>query len=186
MRSIIKSRPRLTHATNLATVKSGTREQNRFYVMEWPRNKDVPRELSDWLAFLLMFGILDEVDRLLNDSEICSVRYNLGAFLNDRFQADQDPKHKPLFPYYPQIITIQKVGVPGNGNFNVWVDGHLTSMIRNGFARGRKIYSKAYNRKSYNVSRLLATSNDDVLQTAMRFPHAPRQYFWFSGLISSN
>lgn len=169
--------PHKTLATNLAKVKGGTKERKGIYVLGWPRDKAIPEEYSDWLAYLLIHGILDAINYKLEDSDVVSVRYNLTALQAKR-------SIEPLFPSYPQMIVIQKVGPSKNGSFNIWIDDQLSCMIRNGIAYGEKVYSKAYDRCSYTISRLLATIDEDLQSALNRFPHAKRFYYWFEGIES--
>lgn len=169
MRSITHLTPQKTEAINLAKVDTTVR--SRICVIGWSRNNSIPDEYSDWLTFLLIHHILDQADYELEEGDTLSVRYNLAALQAERTNII------PLLSYYPQIITIQKVGNFGDGCFNIWVDDKLTSLVRNGYAYGKKIYSKAYDRCAYNVSRILATKDDDIFAVMNRFPHSSHNYF---------
>ncbi|MBQ3408174.1 MAG: hypothetical protein IJH12_03095 [Clostridia bacterium] len=104
------------------------------------------------------------------------VRYNLVAFQLERTD------FLPLFPIYPQVIILQKIGDEESKNFNVWVDGVMSSMIRNGNAYGKRINAKQYARSLYNISRMLSTLDDDMIDSVKIFPHARHHFYWNSNV----
>ena len=132
--------------------KRKKREHNAYAVMGWPNGTPIPSELSDWLAYLLKYRILDRANEELENDEVLTVRFNLGSFQMSRGVT-------PLFSDYPQYVSILKID---EGKLNIWVDGVLSSMVRNGKAVGKKIFVKNYDRNFYTTSRLLATEKEDI------------------------
>lgn len=147
-----------------AVTKRKRCEHNTYDVMGWPNDKAIPNILSDWLVFLLINGILDKADAELSENEVYTVRYNLGKIQMLRCV-------KTLISDYPQYVSILKVG---QGKMNIWVDGKLTAIIRDGKAYGKKIFVKHYDRNIYAISRALATEEEDVMAALRLFPHAKR------------
>ena len=143
-------------------------------VVGWPIDKAIPKKLADWLAFLLRYRILEEVQLLMKNGDVLMVRYNLAGFQRERTDIT------PLFSVYTQVILIQRVGDESEKSFNVWVDGKLTAMIRQGNAYGKNILEKQYNRMVYNASRITADLESDLIESVKLFPHAPRHILWVS------
>jgi len=141
-------------------------------VVGWPVDKAIPKKLADWLAFLLRYRVLEEAQLLLREGDVLMVRYNLAKFQRERTDI------VPLFSVYTQFILIQRVGDETQKSFNIWVDGKLTSMIRNGNAYGKKILERQYNRMAYNTSRITATIEQDLVESVNLFPNAKRHIYW--------
>lgn len=158
---------RIDSALVKPTTKRKNREPNTYDVMGWPNDTAIPSILSDWLAYLLKYRILDKAEKELNDSEVYTVRFNLG-----RFQMSRGVE--PLISDYPQYVCIVKAGY---GKLNIWVDGRLTAMVRDGKAYGKKIFVKHYDRTRYVTSRILATEEGDFIAARRLFPHAKRHVF---------
>lgn len=164
MRSILKTRDRidLTMAMqyNYTVTKRKKSEDISYPVMGWPINKAIPNHLSDWLAYLLTYQILDRADKELKEGEVFTVRFNLGKFQMSR-------NLTPLFSDYPQYVSIRKVD---KNRMVIWVDGKVTAIIRDGKAIGKKIYARHYDRNFYTTSRLLATQEEDIIAALKLFP----------------
>lgn len=167
MRSILRTRDEIDWTEILrdkyVNAIRRKRRENSYPVMGWPINQAIPSKLSDWLAYLLTYQILDKADRELKEGEVLTVRFNLGKFQMSRNLI-------PLFSDYPQYVSIRKVGP---NRMVIWVDGRVTAVIRDGIAFGKKIYARHYDRNLYTTSRLLATQEEDIMAAMRLFPHAP-------------
>ena len=137
-------------------------KNNWYPVMGWPINMVIPNNLSDWLAYLLTYQIIDKADRELEEGDVLTVRFNLGKFQMSRNLI-------PLFSDYPQYVSIRKVG---HNRLVIWVDGRVTAFVRDGNAIGKGIFARHYDRNMYTTSRLLATENDDIIAAMKLFPHS--------------
>ena len=137
-------------------------------VVAWPQEKIIPRELSDWLSYLIWCDVLEWFCNEFEDGEVLLIRYNL-------------PKHQQkrgvprlLFGFYTDAIVLQKVGGPKTESFNVWLNKKFTAIVRNGYAHGKYIYTKHYDRNMYLTSRIVSTYEGDIEDTVKLFPHAKR------------